>query len=219
MVHRTVNGHAYMNAIYSLMPANCTNDMVHITKHFDQLFLNASSQELLNFKEMAVITLEEVQPHNNGTVLSLNFTSQRLERYANEYDQYTLSEAIMQAFIGSFQYTGYRDVGVFCDALQSFNPAELNSTSSSIEDRTISALTNPANGTPPVKGIVSEYGVDIGMYALLYAVYKSAVNVQRETGDVATGGPDPYAPSDRASWDWMLCNEFGIFRVADPQNG
>ena len=217
-VHRMVNGHAYMNAIYSLMPTNCTNDMVHLTKHFDQLFLNASSQEVLSFKEMAAITLQEASIRHNGTIRPLNLTSQRLELYANEYDQYTLSLAIMQAFIGSFQYTGYRDVGVFCDALQSFNPAELNSSSPSIEERIISALTNPANGTPPAQGIVSEYGVDMGIYALFHAVYKSAVNVQRETNDTATNGPDPYAPSDRASWDWVVCNEFGGFRVADPQN-
>ncbi|KAE8444792.1 hypothetical protein EG329_014252 [Mollisiaceae sp. DMI_Dod_QoI] len=193
----------YYNNIVQSMPANCSADVHAAITHADEILLRGNDEEIALLKQVLFLT-------NNATFGgSQDMITIPGERKADDITYFDAASILATAFhtFPAFQMVGYRSLDKFCNYLETWNPK--NATQFTLTSPISVLADNSFDASPTFDGLRSKYGSETAFYAFIGATIRSS-------------RPLPDSPSrqigskaDRASWTWMLCNEFAQFPVSE----
>ena len=182
----------YYNPIYRSMPSNCSADAHAVVQYVDGV-LSSMQQEVKDVLKMKVFatqaslsSVDAVYNISDGMGLS----------------EFEVGSILSRPVIADFQRLGPGEtVQRFCDWMQSYNPGYLDE--GDLKGYMRGVFENVGNNTPEEIGVVSRYGLKVGLEGYLYAA-RLAINAStsRDHG----GGMNR---ADVISWQWQALTEIG----------
>jgi hypothetical protein len=201
-VQTRVENPGYYNTIIQSMPQNCSADVHAAVTHADEILLHGTDEEVALLKRGLFLT-------NNATVgSSQDMVNAPGDRRPEDLAYFNAASILATAFhtFPTFQSVGYRVLNKFCNRLESWNPD--NATIFTLDSPLSVLEENSFDATPTADGVRAKFGPDSAFYAFISATIQSS--------KALPGSPSRQigSKSDKVSWTWMLCNQFGQFQVS-----
>ena len=203
-VEIVVDGSVYWTVLQQNMPANCSADVHAAITHADNILASGSEEEIALLRKAVFFVLGDhaIQNFNPYVPLDEAFDG------PDSLTHWNMATLLAYPFHSGqpFQWFGYElSLGAFCNHLEKWNPDSFIGFNLSSPR---SALTrNSDDAMPTAAGLANTYSTEEAWYAYLYALMRK---IKDDSGDRLRG---MFSASDRTSWVWQLCTEFGQFQM------
>lgn len=201
-VQTRVENSEYWNNIIQEMPKNCSSDVHAAITYAEELLLQGTDDETALLKKALFLT-------NNASVGSsqdmINVPGDRKPEDITYFDAALILATPFHTF-PTFQSVGYKALNSFCNYLETWNPD--NATEFTLESPLSVLANNSFDSSPAPDGIRAKHGPKSAFYAFISA------SIQISKTKPGSPSRQVGSMSDRASWNWMLCYQFGQYQVS-----
>ncbi|TWU70471.1 hypothetical protein ED733_000543 [Metarhizium rileyi] len=208
------DGSVYYNPIVRSMPRNCSNDIKAAVKYVDQTLSSGSAAAVEQVKRR-IYRATQLDADGDEMDNALLYTG------------FDITGALTYAlsFGGVFQNLGaYQSSRVMCDLMEAFDVDAFKRGSSAaltVHDQNKALFNNSGNVAPTRDGVAAKNGRDGGMYAfaaLVYAMYHTAISLDKYSRRMTPGSGSETAEADHMSWAWQSLSQMGFFQGSNPSN-